>query len=108
MTAPIIAPCEICNMPLGMVDKTAQHLCPRCAREMLLADGMSEQLQTAVRTHILPQLHELVRTWAAYWQASGLLAPDDAVGTAEWGLSQVLSDPLALARQALQSQEAKS
>lgn len=102
---PLLSPCELCDKLPGMLDSLGQYLCPRCAREMGLTDLMADHLIQAVQHHVMPQLEATIRAWAGHWMAAGLLTPDHAASTAEWGLSRAFtgmnSDWNALAKAAL-------
>ncbi|GHF65167.1 hypothetical protein HNQ07_004714 [Deinococcus metalli] len=97
----LLQPCDVCEKLPGMIDRHGLPLCPRCGREQLLADGMAEHLRLVLQHHVRPHLQATVKTWAEYWVATGLLEEEDAVSTAEWGLSLYFKDPYLMARELL-------
>lgn len=100
---PDLIPCDICELLPGMTMKDGDPLCPRCAREKMVFNALSEELAHQLTTHVLPTMKDVVQTWAAFWIASGLITDKDAPGIAEGGLARVFADSFELARQALQA-----
>lgn len=97
MTSALLKPCDICSKHPGMTDGQGQHLCPRCGRELHLGDLMAEHLDTTIKAHVMPHLQEVLKTWAGYWIATGLLEDRHAAGIAEYGLSLAFGDLYKLA-----------